>query len=85
MSSTLALAAALIWLIAANLIAMLPSRDYHWSNAYKLIAVGLPILIWLGWTNGLIWGAVFLAAAASVLRWPVVHLLRWIKGLARRV
>ena len=84
MSSTLALAAALIWLIAANLIAMLPSRDYHWSNAYKLIALGLPILIWLTWTNGLIWGFVFLVAAASVLRWPVVYLGRWIKALARR-
>jgi hypothetical protein len=85
MSSTLALTAALIWLVAANLIGMLPSKDYHWSNAYKLIAVGLPILIWLAWTGGLIWAALFLAAAASVLRWPVVYLWRWGKAIAHRV
>lgn len=80
MSATLALVAALIWLIAANLIGMFPSKDHHWSNAYKLIAVGLPILIWLAFTNGLIWAAAFLIAAGSVLRWPVLYLWRWIKG-----
>ena len=79
MSATLALAAGLVWLIVANLIGMFPSRDYHWSNAYKLIAVGVPILIWLGWTNGPIWAAGFLIAAGSVLRWPVVYLWRWIR------
>ncbi len=81
MSATLALVAGLIWLILANLIAMFPSKDYHWSNAYKLIAVGVPILIWLGWTNGLIWAAAFLIAAGSVLRWPVVYLGRWVRRL----
>ncbi len=79
MSSTLSLAAALIWLIAANLIGMLPSRDYHWSNAYKLIALGVPILFWLAWSNGPIWAVLFLAAAASILRWPLVYLWRWVK------
>lgn len=78
MSATLALAAALIWLIAANVIGMFPSKDYHWSNAYKLIAVALPILIWVAWTNGLIWAAAFLIAAGSVLRWPLVYLWRWL-------
>jgi uncharacterized membrane protein len=77
--NTLALAAALIWLIVANLIGMMPSKDYHWSNAYKLIAVGVPILIWVAWTNGLIWAAVFLVAAGSVLRWPLVYLGRWLR------
>lgn len=84
MSSTLSLAAALIWLIAANLIGMLPSKDYHWSNAYKLIALGLPILVWLAWANGPIWAALFLAAAASILRWPLVYLWRWVKGAIGR-
>jgi Protein of unknown function (DUF2484) len=79
MSATLALAAALLWLIAANVIGMLPSKDYHWSNAYKLIAVGVPILIWVGWTNGPIWAAVFLVAAGSVLRWPLIYLWRWLR------
>lgn len=84
MSSTLAFASALIWLIVANLIAMFPSKDYHWSNAYKLIAVGLPILIWVVWTNGWIWAMLFVTAAASVLRWPVIYLWRWAQKMARR-
>lgn len=71
--------AALIWLIAANLIGMLPSRDHHWRNAYALIAVALPILIWLAYAKGLLWALAFLLAAGSVLRWPVIHLWRWIK------
>ena len=81
MSATLALAAALIWLIVANVIGMFPSKDYHWSNAYKLIAVGLPILIWVAWANGLIWAAAFLIAAGSVLRWPLVYLWRWLRRI----
>ena len=81
MSATLALAAALIWLIVANVIGMFPSKDYHWSNAYKLIAVGVPILIWVALTNGLIWAAAFLIAAGSVLRWPVLYLGRWLRRI----
>lgn len=80
MSATLALIAALLWLIAANLIGMFPSKDHHWSNAYKLIAVGLPILLWLALSNGLLWAAAFLIAAGSVLRWPLVYLWRWVKA-----
>ena len=76
---TPALVAVLIWLIAANVTGMLPSRDQHWRNAYMLIAVGLPILIWLTYARGWLWGLVFLIAAGSVLRWPLIYLLRWIK------
>ena len=79
MSATLALIAALVWLILANVVGMLPSKDQHWSNAYKLIAVGLPILVWLGLTNGALYSLVFLVAAGSVLRWPLVYLWRWIR------
>lgn len=71
------LTAALIWLIVANLLAMTPSRDHHWTNAYRLIAVGVPILIWLAASNGPWWALAFLLAAASVLRWPLIYLWRW--------
>ncbi len=54
MSGAIALAAGCVWLIVANVTAMFPSKDYHWSNAYKLIAVGVPILVWIAWANGLI-------------------------------
>lgn len=69
----------LVWLIAANVIGMLPSRDYHWRAAYGMIAIGLPLLAWVTYEGGLIIGAVILAAAASILRWPVVYCWRWIR------
>jgi len=77
---TPALTAALIWLVAANLIAMFPSRDNHWRAAYGLILVGIPLLGWVTYQNGPVWGLLILAAGASVLRWPLVYLWRWIKG-----
>ncbi len=75
----MSLVAALIWLIAANVIGMLPSRDHHWRNAYLLIAVAVPILVWLAFAKGALWALAFLLAAGSVLRWPVIYLWRWIK------
>lgn len=74
---SLPLTFAFLWLIAANLIAMLPTRDHHWRAAYGLIALGIPLLGWLTWAAGPLWGMAFLAAGCSVLRWPVIHLWRW--------
>lgn len=71
----------LLWLILANVIAMFPSRDHHWTNAYRLIALGLPILGWITWANGPLLGLAFLVAGASVLRWPVIFLWRWLRNL----
>lgn len=76
----LPLLAAVLWLILANVIAMLPSRDHHWRAAYGLIAVGIPLLGWLTWAMGPFWGMLFLAAGASVLRWPLVLLWRRLRG-----
>jgi hypothetical protein len=74
------LALALLWLVAANVTAMLPSRDRHWTAAYILITVGIPILGWATLANGPWVGLALLAAGASVLRWPLVHLWRWVRG-----
>lgn len=73
----------LLWLIAANVIAMFPSRDHHWRNAYTLIAIGIPILGWITYENGLFLGLLFLAGGASVLRWPVWYLWKWVKDCWR--
>ena len=73
----------LLWLIAANVIAMFPSRDHHWRNAYTLIAIGIPILGWITYENGLFLGLLFLAGGASVLRWPVWYLWKWVKDCCR--
>jgi hypothetical protein len=74
------LALACLWLIAANVIAMFPSRDHHWRAAYALIAVGIPVVGWVTWANGPWVGLLVLAAGASVLRWPVIYLWRWLRG-----
>lgn len=69
----------LVWLILANVIAMFPSRDHHWRAAYVLIAVGVPLLGWVTWVAGPVAGLLLLAAGASVLRWPLIFLWRWLR------
>lgn len=70
-----------IWLIAANLLGMVPSRDNHWARAYVLIALGLPLLAYIISQNGLLVGLAFLVAGASILRWPVIYLGRWLRQM----
>lgn len=69
-----------LWLIAANLTAMLPTRDHHWRAAYALMALGLPLLIWIAATQGAFWSLAFLAAGCSILRWPLYYLWKWVSG-----
>ncbi len=76
---TLPFALACLWFIAANVIAMLPSRDHHWTAAYWLIGCGVPLLGWLTVTHGPVAGMVALAMGASVLRWPFIYLVRWLR------
>ena len=81
---SLSLILACLWLIFANLIGMLPSRDHHWRAAYLLIALGVPIVGFVTWQNGAVVGLLVLAAGASVLRWPVYYLWLWVKRVAGR-
>ncbi|MFK7746494.1 MAG: DUF2484 family protein [Roseobacter sp.] len=82
MSYSLILAA--LWALIANVLAMTPSRDHHWRNAYVLIAVGIPIVGYVTWQHGPILGLLVLAGGMSVLRWPVIYLSRWIKARTLR-
>lgn len=75
----LPLALCLVWLIAANVIAMFPSRDRHWRAAYVLIAIGVPLLGWVTWELGPVVGMLVLAGGASILRWPVIFVWRWFR------
>ena len=77
MSTSLILAG--IWAVVANVLAMTPSRDAHWRAAYVLIATGIPILGYVTYQNGPWIGLIVLAAAMSVLRWPVIYLVRWLR------
>ena len=79
MSGPLALGFA--WLIAANLVAMMPSRDRHRRAALALIVPGIPLLGWITWVNGPLWGLAFLLGGASVLRWPLSRLWRGLRPL----
>lgn len=76
---TLSLILAFLWVILANISAMIPSKDNYWTRAYFLIGVGVPLLGYVTYENGPVWGMIFLAAGASMLRWPVVYLGRWLK------
>lgn len=67
------------WLVLANLIGMVPSKRKHWPQAYALIAVGLPILAYVAHRDGAVWALILLACAASILRWPLYYLWRWVR------
>ncbi|OJI95645.1 uncharacterized protein DUF2484 [Planktotalea frisia] len=82
MSTSLVLA--LLWLVTANVIAMFPSKDHHWRNAYMLIGLGVPLLGLVFWQNGVWVALLVLLAAMSVLRWPVIYLVKWVKGLVNK-
>ncbi|MBS9716876.1 DUF2484 family protein [Pseudohalocynthiibacter aestuariivivens] len=71
----------LLWMIIANVSAILPSKDNYWSRAYGLIAIGVPLLGYLTYENGPWVGLIALAAGASMLRWPIVYLGRWLRHL----
>ena len=77
---SLSLILACLWAIAANVLAMTPSKDNHWRRAYALIALGIPLLGYVTYENGPWWGLAVLVAGMSVLRWPVIYLSRWVRG-----
>lgn len=73
-----------VWLLAANVVAMFPSKDHHWKFAYGMIALGVPLLGWVTYQNGPWIGLIVLAAGASVLRWPLIYLTRWMRRVMGR-
>lgn len=77
---TVSLILACIWAVAANILAMMPSRDNHWSRAYVLIGIGIPLLGYVTYENGPWIGLLVLLAGMSILRWPVIYLTRWMRG-----
>lgn len=75
---TLSLVLAFLWIVVANVLGMLPSRHSHWPAAYVLIALGVPLLGFVTYEHGPWVGLVALAAGASILRWPLLYLGRWL-------
>ena len=68
-----------LWVVLAFVMAAFPSTDNHWRRAYVLIAVGLPVLVWIFWAEGLWMGLLGLLVGGVVLRWPVYFLWRWLR------
>jgi Protein of unknown function (DUF2484) len=81
---TLSLILAALWAVAANVLAMIPSRDNLWNRAYVLIVLGIPLLGYVTYENGPWWGLAVLLGGMSVLRWPVIYLSRWLRRQLRR-
>ncbi|SLN11252.1 hypothetical protein ROA7450_00079 [Roseovarius albus] len=80
---SISLILACLWALAANVLALVPSRDNHWRRAYVLIAIGIPLLGFVTYENGPWIGLLVLAAGMSILRWPVIYLGRWLRGSLR--
>ena len=74
---------ACLWCVCANVIAMFPSKHHHWPAAYVLMTFGVPILAWVYWVEGPVFGVIFTLAGMSILRWPVRYLLRWLRRLTQ--
>ena len=72
-----------LWVVLAFILSVIPSTDNHWRRAYILIAIGVPILIWLTWQEGLWMGLLGLFVGGLVLRWPVYFLWRWLQELLK--
>ncbi|MEL6684262.1 MAG: DUF2484 family protein [Pseudomonadota bacterium] len=68
-----------LWVVLAFVMAAIPSNDNHWRRAYVLIAVGVPLVIWIFWAHGFWMGGVALLVGVSVLRWPVYFLWQRVK------
>jgi hypothetical protein len=67
-----------VWVLAATAIALMPQRT-HWPGAVLLVVTGVPLLGYLTWQNGPLAGLIGLAAGASVLRWPLFYLGKWLR------
>ncbi len=70
-----------LWVVLAFVMAAVPSTDNHWRRAYVLIAVGVPLLVWIVWNDGVAMGALALIVGGLVLRWPVYFLWARVKRL----
>ena len=77
----LSLGLACLWFVVAGAITLFPSKKNHWPAAYVLITIGAPLLVWVFIENGLWIGLAVLAGGMSILRWPVIYLVRWLKRL----
>jgi hypothetical protein len=73
-----------LWVVLAFAMSAFPSNDNHWRRAYVLLAIGVPLLVWITIQHGFVMGLLGLVVGGLVLRWPVYYLWRWIKNTIAR-
>lgn len=71
--------AACVWVVTAWVLSVVLTSKQSWPAAYVLIAVGVPLLLWLWHDLGPMAAFVGLVTGMVVLRWPVIYLGRWLK------
>ena len=76
---SISLILACLWAVIANVLAMTPSKDHHWRNAYILIALGVPLVGYVTAQHGQWVGLLVLAGGCSILRWPIIYFGRWVR------
>lgn len=79
----MALIALCLWVVVAWVAMVTLTSKQSWPAAYVLIAVGLPLVIWLGWSMGWAWAALGVLTMGAVLRWPVRYAWAWVRGRLR--
>lgn len=79
-----ALFAASLWVVLAFVMQSIPSNDNHWRRAYVLMALGAPLLIWVIAAEGAVIGFIVFTVGASVFRWPLFYLYRWLRDRIRK-
>lgn len=77
----MALVALCLWVVVAWILMVTLTAKQSWPAAYGLIAVGVPLVFWMGWSMSVWWALLGVAVMALVLRWPVRYFGRWLKGL----
>jgi hypothetical protein len=76
---------AVLWVVVASVIALMPVRLHKPSAIWFLIPTALTLLPWLYVTSGWVAALLFLLGACSILRWPVYFLSRFIGQKTRGV
>ncbi|MGB3409519.1 MAG: DUF2484 family protein [Jannaschia sp.] len=80
----MALIALCLWVVIAWLLMVTLTSRQSWPAAYGLVAVGVPIVVWLGVSMGWPWAVLGLLTMGVVLRWPVRYFWRWVKRVSGR-
>ncbi len=73
-----------LWVLVATAIGFAPRR-YHWRGAIVLLATAGPLLWALYVSYGALWMLVAALGMVSILRWPMLYVLRLLaRGLGLR-